>query len=66
MVAMLTVFSMVSPLISITWLHLLHTRLTPLALVTHHIIHMNLGGKTEHNPDNQALLDHHGYVTQLT
>jgi hypothetical protein len=52
--------------LSLTWLHLLLTCITPPPSVSRRVIHMDLGDETGQNPDVQVILDHHGYVTQPT
>jgi hypothetical protein len=52
--------------ITLSWLNTLLTRIAPPASVTRRIVRMDLGGETGLNPDVNALLERHGYVTQPT
>jgi hypothetical protein len=56
----------IGKLMPITWLNVLLTRIYPPAPVTRRIVRMDLGGETGMNPDINALLIRHGYVTQPT
>jgi hypothetical protein len=53
------------PLTWLTWLNALLTRIAPASSVTWRIDRMDLDDETGQHPDMQALLDHHGYITQL-
>jgi hypothetical protein len=58
--------TMLGKLTPLTWLHILLTRIARPASVTRRIVRMDLGGETGLNPDINALLIRHGYVTQPT
>jgi hypothetical protein len=58
--------TLIGKLTPLTWLHILLTRIAPPASVTRRIVRMDLGGETGLNPDINALLTRHCYVTQPT
>jgi hypothetical protein len=58
--------TLIGKLTPLTWLHILLTRIDPPASVTRRIVRMDLGGETGLNPDINAILTRHRYVTQPT
>jgi hypothetical protein len=58
--------TLIGKLTPITWLNVLLARIAPPAPVTRRIVHVDLSGETGMNPDINALLIRHGYVTQPT
>jgi hypothetical protein len=58
--------TLIVKLTPLTWLHTLPTRIAPPASVTRRIVRMDLGGEAGLNPDINAVLTRHDYVTQPT